>query len=212
MYTCQIGLLKKQISSLTDSLARVLSINNRSVKLKLANGRIVTRNCQDIISFNLNENSECKLDILDLPLYGEPNNAPLTLHDSQFELYIPTINKLVVQHGKQIEYDNPTDNKHENNEHDEEDKHDDDDDDEDIERIEEEGNNSNKAGKDNDDNDDEDIERIEEEGNNSDKAGKAPNTTLSFHVRPTRQSSCIPVPSFKVIQSVIRSSHQHSEE
>ena len=97
-------IVQKQISSLTNALVRVISIDKRSITLKLANGKILMRHCQDIVSFNLNKEFQCKLDILDLPLYGEATSAPLTLNNSQFDFYLDTINKNHTLHGKQIQY------------------------------------------------------------------------------------------------------------
>ena len=75
----------------------------------------------------MNGQSQCKLDILDLPLYGDPTFPPLTLDSSKFDFYLPTIDKNHVLHGKDIEYlsdvtdsdnDNNDEDKDENNDHD----------------------------------------------------------------------------------------------
>ena len=85
-------------------------INDRSVVIQLTSGRLVKRNCQDIIIFGISANLDSKLDILDMPLYGTVTHDTLTLNSSQFNYYLLTISKQDVLHGKnvQIPHDNDT--------------------------------------------------------------------------------------------------------
>ena len=84
-------------------------VQNRSVIIKLSNGFIIRRHCTDLIKFDINPNLESNLDILNLPLFGLPENESLILNESQFQdlstgaFYIPTIGEDHVLHGKQVE-------------------------------------------------------------------------------------------------------------
>ena len=64
-------LVRKDITSLTDSLAKVIGIEDWSITLRLTNNKIVTRNFEHIVPFNLSEKSNFNIDILDLPLFGK---------------------------------------------------------------------------------------------------------------------------------------------
>ena len=72
----------------------------------MSSGSLVRRNCQDIVTFQISSNLESKLDILDMPLYGNVSDEILTLNYCQFEgarFYIPTISENDVLHGQELE-------------------------------------------------------------------------------------------------------------
>ena len=99
-------IIHKNIGSLTRALGRVEKITDRSVTIRMSSGRLVSRNCQDIVTFQISSNLESNLDILDIPLYGNVSHEILTLNASQFEgasLYIPTISENDDLHSKNLE-------------------------------------------------------------------------------------------------------------
>ena len=91
------------------ALGRVKDVQNRSVLVKLSNGFLIRRHCTDLIKFEINPNLESNLDILNFPLFGEPENDLLILNESQFRdlstgaFYIPTIGEDHILHGKQVQ-------------------------------------------------------------------------------------------------------------
>ena len=93
----------KHINSLSRALGKVISTRDRSAKILLTSGRVVTQNCNDIVSCQLNDNSMISLNILDFPLYERPQESELQQNESQFSLNIPNLTVDHISHGKELE-------------------------------------------------------------------------------------------------------------
>ena len=85
-------LVYKNINSLTRALGHVVAVKDRSLEIKFSNGYSVLRHCNDVISCNVNTNSEMSLDILDLPFWPHSEEEHLTPNESQFDIFLPEIN------------------------------------------------------------------------------------------------------------------------
>ena len=103
-------LANKQFPSLIKALGCVVDIKDRSVLFKLSNGQTILRHTSDLVSFNLAGSDKQNIDVLNLPLNGHPDLEPLWLSESEFNLWLPTINMLAVPHGKPITLSQVDDN------------------------------------------------------------------------------------------------------
>ena len=73
------------------------------MEILLTSGKVVRRNCNDIVSCHLNDNSLISLDILDFPLYKRSQQCELQPNESQFSLNIPDLKTDNISHGKELE-------------------------------------------------------------------------------------------------------------
>ena len=94
----------KNIGSFANSVGRVIRIKNRTIYIKLSNGRVINRAVGDIVPCAMNKHQQISLDILDLPIFDDINNEQYRDIISQFEVYLPTIS-LTEQPGNVIVQD-----------------------------------------------------------------------------------------------------------
>ena len=95
-------LVNKQFPSLVKALGCMVKIKDRCILIKLSNGQLVWRHASDLVSFNLARTDKQNIDVLDLPLKGHPNSEPLWLSESEFNLWLLTINLSAVQYSKPL--------------------------------------------------------------------------------------------------------------
>ena len=79
---------KKQ-STLIAALGRITSIKYPKLTIRMANKVTINRHCNHVVNFKMHKPDSLTCDILDLPLYGEPDRP--TLGGSEFQLTIPEI-------------------------------------------------------------------------------------------------------------------------
>ena len=94
----------KNIASFANAVGRVIRIKNRTIFIKLSNGRVINRAVGDVVSCAMNKHQQISLDPLDLPIFDDINNEQYRDINSQFEVFLPTISlteqpgNVIVQH------------------------------------------------------------------------------------------------------------------
>jgi len=100
-------LLYKSMPSWSHAIGRVIEIHNRSLLIKLPNGKTIDRAIGDIVPCNTNRHQQLSLDPLDLPLINDSETVQYRDIVSQFNLFLPSIT-LGDEHPQSLPSDEPT--------------------------------------------------------------------------------------------------------
>jgi len=100
-------LLYKSMPSWSHSIGRVIEIQDRSLLIKLPNGRTIDRAVGDIVPCDTNRHQQLSLDPLDLPGINDSETVQYRDVVSQFNLYLPSIT-MEDDHPQSLPRDEPT--------------------------------------------------------------------------------------------------------
>ena len=101
---------KQSFNSLNKALGKVIQVNGNSLQLQLQSGRILRHHTTDVLPCERNENNESEIDLLNMPIFGEPTFAALSIDSSNFTNPIQVIDEENVLHGNQLQQETDSDN------------------------------------------------------------------------------------------------------